>query len=332
MATAIRSIRSEAQWRWWTLGALAALYLVLTGIVASGLPARAPRTIATAITLDLTLTASAIMWWLGVRRGRLPAWLVVVVASWGVAAARRWVPGAPIGALMLAAGAFEVLTVGWIAVRLRRVVRATRAARAEGPIDALVAGLRAARVPARVAEVIGLELSVVWLAVSGWFRWPAPGGLTMRSSGWVSMAGVIGFLVVPETLAFHVALDAWTPIAAWISTLSSLYLLLWIAADLHAVRLYPARVVDGELRVVVGVRWRARIRLADVVRVTPARSVPEGALNLALVEPTVVLELCRPAEARGLLGRRRHGATVALTIDDPAALAAAVAAAALPAG
>jgi hypothetical protein len=48
-------------------------------------------------------------------------------------------------------------------------------------------------------------------------------------------------------------------------------------------------------------------------------------MNLALMEPTVLLTLRAPAEVRGLLGRRRHADRLALTIDDPKAFIAAVA-------
>ncbi|HET7499389.1 MAG TPA: hypothetical protein VFK02_00240 [Kofleriaceae bacterium] len=302
---------------------LVALYLAVFAIVGSARFVRAPEVIALGVTFDLTISATAIVWWFGVRRGHVPAWLLVVTFSWGVAMARAWVPHAPLAMLGPIAGALEVATIAWLLIRIRRVVRTARQARALGPIGALEAGLVAARFPARVAAVVASELAVFALALTGWFRRPRE-GFAMRSTGWLLFAGVIGFLVVVETVPIHIALTVWSPIAAWVSTLSSLYALVWLAGDAHAIRLYPVAIIGDALRVTVGVRWRAQIALSEIASVTEIRAVPDGALNLALLEPTVLVTLRAPVVVHGLVGRRRIADRLALTIDDPKAFAAAI--------
>ncbi|HEX7841025.1 MAG TPA: hypothetical protein VF469_26290 [Kofleriaceae bacterium] len=315
--------RSRAPW-WIACGAaLAALYLAVFAVLGSAAFARSPEHIAFAATVDLTVTATLIVWWLGVRRRAVPAWACVATLSWGVAIARAHVPHAPLPALAGLGATLEVVTIAWLLVRIRRVVQATRAERAAGPIGSLEAGLSAARIPAPVAAVLASELAVVVLAVTGWFRRPPEGGFTMRSTGWMLYAGVFGFLIVVETFAAHIALAQWSPTVAWISTVSSAYTLLWLAGDAQAIRLYPPVILGDTLRVTVGVRWRAAIPLAQIASVTETRTVPEGALRLALIEPTVLVTLRAPIEVRGLLGRRRRADRLALTIDDPKAFAAA---------
>jgi hypothetical protein len=318
-------LRARAPWWFACAAALAAVYAAVFAVVGSAAFVRAPDWMALGATFDLTVTATLAVWWFGVRRGALPWWTAVATLSWGVALARAHVPHAPLGALVVAGGALEVVTAGWLLVRIRRVVRGARAARDAGPIAALEAGFVAARLPARVAAILASELGAVGLALTGWFRRPRP-GFAMRSTGWLLYAGVLGFLVVVETAAAHIALAMWSPVVAWISTLSSAYALVWLAGDAHAIRLYPVAVIGDTLRVTVGVRWRAAIPLADVVSVTETRSVPDGALSLALVEPTVLVTLRAPVEVIGLLGRRRRADRIALTIDDPGAFIAAVAA------
>lgn len=325
MAAASALIRSRAPW-WVACGAaLAALYLAVFAALGSAAFARSPEHIAFAATVDLTVTATLIVWWLGVRRRAVPAWVALATLSWGVAIARAHVPHAPLAALAGLGAALEVVTFAWLLVRIRRVVQTARAARAAGPIGALEAGLVAARIPAPVAAVLASELAVVVLAVTGWFRRPPEGGFTMRSTGWMLYAGVFSFLIVVETGAAHIALAMWSPTVAWISTVSSAYTLLWLAGDAQAIRLYPPAILGDMLRVTVGVRWRAAIPLLQIASVTETRTVPEGALRLSLLEPTVVVTLRAPIEVRGLLGRRRRADRIALTIDDPKAFAAAVA-------
>jgi hypothetical protein len=307
--------------------ALFALYEILAVIVGSAMFARAPSQLGFAVTIDLTLTATLLVYWLGVRRGAVSPWFAVVTLSWGVAAARRWVPHAPIGALLAAGVALEIASVTWILIRIRRVVRATRAARDEGPIGSIEAGLIAARMPARLAALLATELAVAGLALTGWWRRPVAHSFAMRSTGWLLYAGVFGFLLVVESAAFHVAIAHVSPIAAWIATASSLYALLWIIGDAHAIRLYPVAITGDTLRIRLGIRWRASVRISDIVDVTPITAVPDGAANLTLIEPTVLVTLRAAIELRGLLGRRRTADRLALTLDDPNALIAALAAA-----
>jgi hypothetical protein len=316
-------IRARAPWWIACAAALAAVYAAVFAVVGSATFARAPDSIALAATFDLTVTATLAVWWLGVRRGAVPWWFAVATLSWGVALARSHVPHAPLGALVAAGGALEVVTVGWLLVRVRTVIRGARAARDAGPIAALEAGFAAARIPARVAAIFASELGAVGLALTGWFRRPRP-GFAMRSTGWLLYAGVIGFLVVVETAAAHIALAMWEPVIAWISTISSAYALVWLAGDAHAIRLYPVAIAGDTLRVMIGVRWRAAIPLADITSVTEVHSAPDGALSLALLAPTVLITLRGPVEVVGLLGRRKRADRIALTIDDPRAFIAAV--------
>jgi hypothetical protein len=317
------AIRARAPWWIACAAALAAVYAAVFAVVGSAMFARAPDWIALAATFDLTVTAALVVWWLGVRRGAVPWWFAVAALSWGVALARSHVPHAPLGALVAAGGALEVVTVGWLLVRIRRVIRGARAARDAGPIAALEAGFAAARIPARVAAIFASELAAVGLAVTGWFRRPRP-GFAMRSTGWLLYAGVLGFLIVVETAAAHIALAMWKPVIAWVSTISSAYALVWLAGDAHAIRLYPVAIAGDTLRVMVGVRWRAAIPLADITSVTEVHSAPDGALSLAVLVPTVLITLRGPVEVVGLLGRRKRADRIALTIDDPRAFIAAV--------
>jgi hypothetical protein len=308
--------------------ALGALYLVGFALIASASFAHAPDRIAFGITLDLTLTATLIVWWLGVRRSALPGWIALAAFSWGVFVARVWVPHAPVRMLVAVGGVAELVTVGWLVLRIGRVVRIARAARDQGPIGSIEAGLRAVGIPAPMATVLASELAVVGLALTGWFRRPAPGALSMRSTGWMVVPWLIGFLLIGETAATHLLLKMWSPVVAWIASAGSLYLLLWVIADAQAIRLHPVAVSGRALHVRLGVRWRAAIPLSEVASVTEITSVPEGAMNLALFEPTVLVTLRAPVVIRGLLGKRRHADRLALTIDDPKAFVSSVTAAA----
>ena len=301
---------------------LITVYGVCAAMASSLVLREPPALISSAIAFDLTITASALTWWLGARRDLLPRWAPWAVLSLGLSLGTR-LPHAPhsVGRVLGAAGlALEAGLLTALALRLPRVVRAVRRERRAGTIGALEAGLLEARVPARLAAFAATELSVFWLAFTGWVRKPdkADASLfSMRTTGWIGLAGVFSFLIAVESLAVHLAVAQWSPLAAWLLTASSLYVAVWLVADCHAIRLAPVAVSGGVLWLRLGVRWRGRVPLEQITGVELITSVPEGAANLALIEPTVLVTLAAPVELIGLLGKRRRADRIALTIDDP---------------
>jgi hypothetical protein len=300
-------------------GLLAALYVVC-GVLAWSLPRLgSPDAVAVGLSIDLTVTAAALVWWFGTRRGvlsrRAPLW----VASLGVTLATRLI-AAPLRWLVVVGPVLELALIVWLVARIRVVVRGARAAGDQGPIAALEAGFTAAGFPARVAAILASELGVVWLAATGWFRRSDAADATlfsMRRTSWLAIAGVFGFLIAVETFALHLALSMWSPIAAWISTASTAYVLLWLSADSHAIRLYPVAVRDGALWLRIGVRWRAIIPLTEIASAVEISQTPKTSVKLALLEASVLVTLRAPVELRGPFGLRRTTNELALTIDDP---------------
>nr|HEX4313632.1 hypothetical protein [Kofleriaceae bacterium] len=227
------------------------------------------------------------------------------------------------------AASVELVAVALIALRIRRARRAWRAARAGGlpRVDALDLALAATGLPARVAAGIAAELAIVGYAIGGW-RAPAPraGVITShRTNGWPLYAGVFAALVVAEAPVGHLALAGFGhPTAAWIATAASTYSVVWLIGDVHALRHGGVAVTADALELRLGVRWRGRIPLAAIARVTPCSGAPAGAADLSILGANVVVELAAgaaPVTVRGLLGRRRTARTFALSIDDADAFA-----------
>ena len=303
---------------------VAAVYLACAAIATSGLPARAPTVIPAALAFDLIATAAVVTWWLGVRRAGWPRWTVAVAAGAGRLAAWRLIPaGAGVLVVVLAV---EAVVVATAVMRSRTIARVARAHPGPGPVAALEAGLRAADVPARLVPLLATELTVLGLGLGGWVRRaPAGRGFAMhRRKSWAAIVAVLLGLIAVEGAAVHVMLAGWSPVAAWLATASSLYAALWLAADYHALRLYPLEVTADAVRVAVGLRWRVELPRAAITAVALTEAAPSGALAATVVEPTVLVTLDRPVVARGLLGRSRRVTAVALTVDEPAQFAAAL--------
>ena len=304
--------------------AIAALYVASILLAQSALFTRDPRLIGVGITLDLTVTATWVAWLALVRPGRLPGWILAPVFLAGAATAKLAVPPEGQGALAIIGLGWALAEVGLVAALVlkgRRVASRVRALRREGE------GVRLAFERAR-GEVLGmprlaaalvLEVSLLAYGVGGWFlRAPTDGFSIHRRRAWPVLASVLAFLVAVETFAAHVILARWSPVAAWIATASSLYALLWLAGDAHALRLSRLRVTADALVVEMGLRWRVEIPRADLAAVRAVDTAPSGDLLRAdLLWPNVLVELSRPAVAHGLFGRTRRVERISLSLDDP---------------
>jgi len=226
--------------------------------------------------------------------------------------------------------AVELVVVTLAAVKIRKIVRLYRRER-PGVLfapDALEASLRASLKPALVASLLTSELTLPYYAVAAWFRKPslAPEqGRTFthhRRGGYPAVVLAVVLAVVAETLAAHVLLSMWTPIAAWIFTGLGVYGLLWIVGDYHALRLQPTVIDDVRARLRIGMRWRTEVVLSGIEAVhrtdpnEPARTVKLAVFG----RPDLWIQLKEPVEVQGLFGIRRTATLLGVAADDPEGL------------
>jgi len=301
------------------IGAVVAIWACVLALVAAS---RAP-VIAVAGSFDLTVTASAAMYFLAVRGGHLPKRAIWIVAAAGAIAARILLAGAVDAsrAVFAAAATLELAAIALVIVRIRRARRAWRAERARGAagIDALFGALGATGLPARVAGGIATELAVFAYAIAGWRRprVAAERFTVHRVNGWPLFAGVLVALTLVETPVAHVALaGTGHATAAWIASVLSLYGALWFIGDAHALR-HGGVIVRGDaIELALGVRWRGRIARDQIERVERG-AAPDKRADFSILGANVVLHLRSPVVLHGLVGRRRQTRVVALSIDEP---------------
>lgn len=304
-----------------TAAALGALYAVCFAIIVSTAAARDPAVISTAIAIDLVITASGVVWWLGVRRRAMGRWAVPLTAGVGMVITRFALHAVLRSTLAFAAIAFEAGALVLVGFRAKAFLRSFRATRARGLLDQFEAALQATGLPVVLAAILGGELTVLSLAVTGWFRRAPADGLSIhRRNSWFLVCGVFVFLIASETAVVHLVLSTWSTTAAWLATALSAYSVVWIIGDAQAMRLYPVRVDARHVRISIGMRWRVEVPRPLIIAVEPTESVPEGTLSLSVLQPSVLVTLREPVVVRGLFGRMRAASRIALSVDDPAAL------------
>ncbi len=146
---------------------------------------------------------------------------------------------------------------------------------------------------------------------------------------WTALIGVLGFLVVAETLGLHVALVARHPLVAWTLAATNLAALAWMVADWRAIRSRPMLVEADRLTLHRGLRKPIVIDRAGIV------DVSLGEASFQVPADLGVFSVGRPNVIITLLAARRVGrkqvTRLAVFVDEPEAFVAAARPAGTPA-
>ena len=287
-----------------------------------------------AVAFDLLVVLPALFYLCVVRRYGLPLSTVAAAFGAGLALSHWLLPAAGLPLLAWAgrlAGVLEVVTVGYLAVRLRRVLRAYRAAR-QHSAD-FIENLHTAGQPVlgRLTHAVMTEVALLRYALLGGWARPEVGPAEMpfstyRNSGFGALLVAFGVLGMLETAAVHLVVGHWHPRLAWLLTGLSGYSLLWLLAHGQAVRRRPVLVSATALVVRVGLGWRVAIARSQVSSLTAITDAPApapdllNAARLLLTPPNLLLTLAAPQVVRGPYGMQRVVSRLAIYVDEPAAL------------
>lgn len=317
---------------------LATIYAVALFIVARLERFENPDVIAGALTLDLTLLVPLLYYLFLVRwRGWpvitvLPVFLVsVLTAGWLIPKTQHHVLDLVGYAAVLAELAVVAVVVHKV-LQLRRRFR-EKAASGMDVYESLRESARPVLGPV-AGGALAYEAAIFYYAVAGWFRSPQPDAKSFtvyRNVGYAALLVAVTIVLVVETVGIHMLVRMWSPVAAWILTGLSLYALIWLIGDFHALRLRPVQISGEMLHLRLGLRWTASIPLASIRAVLtsaddqkPVGIGKEHLKALLIGGANRRLELSEPVCAIGLYGFSRHVTTIDLQIDEPARFDAAL--------
>jgi hypothetical protein len=226
-------------------------------------------------------------------------------------------------ALAVTGGIAEVAVVALLVGRARRAARELGASAHADFLD------RVAGLTDPLSRLLALELGVLYYALVGPRRPPptGPGVFGYTGGGLGSLIFGLGFVATMEGAAVHLALRAAHPRLALAFAAANAYGLVWLWALWQGARLRPIALTEEALVVRVSLLWTAvvpRSAIANVTRIDEARR-DKATLRAALgTSPTLLVTLVAEVVARGPLGLTRRVTRVALAVDEPDRLAAAL--------
>jgi hypothetical protein len=292
--------------------------------------------IAGALTLGLTLLVPLLYYLLLVRGRGWPVVTVLPVFIGSVLLAGRLIPDAHHRVLDLVEYGVVAAEVALGAILAHKTIQLRRAYRELAPGDDVYAGLResAESVLGLIAgNLLAYEMAVFYYLLFGWRRAPKDQPLSFtyhRSSAYLAIVAVVMLVVVAELGGMHLLISLWNPTVAWIVSAISVYAMLWLIGDSHAIRLRPIRLSETMLHIRVGLRSTIDIPLASIdgigapADLTLSRRTPGYLKSVLLGAPNLRIELSTPVDALGPYGLTLQAKTIDLRVDDPKGLEAEV--------
>ncbi|MFB9325218.1 hypothetical protein ACFFSY_04705 [Paenibacillus aurantiacus] len=299
--------------------------------------------VAFGVLFDAALTVPLLYYFLIVRRrgggwkAVLPAAAVALVAAWFI------LPAQTRGAVWLFEAVLLPLEIAIIAVEVRlawRVIRAYQEERrreADGA-EAIHAVFRRHIGEGGMKVLLRHEAIMLYYAFGAWGRakkkrigTQEPSSLAFSyGEGGLAVTITLAVIVLVDTVAMHLLIGLWSDVAAWVTTVLNLWLLLLLVADYRASRLNKVAIVSGMLRIRYGLKLQADIPLAVIASAQAAsefqidtdkrRSSAEGATFLQ--PPNVRIELVETRQVEGLLFLPRGVDNIYLALDQPRAFVA----------
>lgn len=292
---------------------------------------RNPGVIALAITLDLVLGVPALYYFFVISKKQAPAITLIPVIVLTLVIAGFVLPSTqqtPLDWLKKLIPVLELIVLGFILGKIRVIMRNFRAAKQNEiyATDALAVSVKQALGNVPGLGMVLTEFSLIYFAFGGWFKKFTshdPSHIPFsyhRKSGYAAIVGVLLLVLITETTALHLLLQRWSPLAAWIFTGLSIYSLLWVLGDYHAMRLHPIVLTREFLYLRMGLRWRATVPLAEIINIqnfSPREKRTADYLRLTVFgDPRFVIRCKQPVTVQGLFGIKRKVHRIGLAVDD----------------
>jgi hypothetical protein len=153
---------------------------------------------------------------------------------------------------------------------------------------------------------------------------------TMRGARFGAIFVAIGMMVIVETLALHLLLMTRHPVGAWLLTVSSLSVLVWLVSDYRAMGDCALRVDTDTLEGRIGRRValsvpRSQVAAAIRPEWRDVEGLGKGYLNATRpAAPNVLVSFREPTVVK-VLGAGRRFEKLGLRLDDPEGFVAAMA-------
>ncbi|MFK7771040.1 MAG: hypothetical protein AB8F94_02835 [Saprospiraceae bacterium] len=302
--------------------------LLISGITClTFLPVFASQNLSYAITLDLIFTVP-IVYFLLIRKTEIPKTTTLTFLILGAIIASFIIPKEHQTILAFAKQflipIIEVSIFFFIIFKIRKVYLAIQSAKSETPDFLEIARKVVGDIlPKKAAGFFLMELSLFYYCFHTWRKPILPNNaFTYHKRSDLSLIfGVFIGLILVETFAFHILVERWSPIVAWIGTSLSLYSIVQVVGIIKSASRRPILLNERSAVLRFGMMAETEIAYEDIDRIelsqrTISNNPLAKKLGTELTSHNVVIYLKKENILHGLFGIKNNFNILSLFVDD----------------
>lgn len=290
-----------------------------------------PNQLSFAVTIDLLITIPFI-YFLIIRKKSIPKTTVVLAIGIGVLIASIILPKthqAPLSFVKLWILPFvELFVVIYVIYSVRKSVKAFKKAKI-GHYD-FFTNLKNALggiMPKKMVGFIAMEIGAFYYAFLSWkkHQFIANEYSYHKESGTRAVLLVSLFLIAIETVVFHILLQNWSLIFAWVLSILSVYSGFQILGILKSLSQRPITIQQHKINLRYGIIAEGEIPIQQIKSIREFKGeITDNQKDIQSFSPfgnleghNVLIELYEPFYYHAFYGFKKKGKNIAFFIDDP---------------
>jgi len=176
-----------------------------------------------------------------------------------------------------------------------------------------------------VIQMICSDLLVLYYGVASWKRQERLGFTLHKNSSYIAFQLMIIHGIAIETIGINWWLHEKSMILSIVLLILNIYSVIFLIADMQAIRLNPVYVTDETIYISLGLMKRTEIDFNKIEEVIEDKGQLEGKLSKDTIDfvardfgeayPHVILKMKEPVEVTFMLGIKKHYNQVAIKVD-----------------
>ena len=226
----------------------------------------------------------------------------------------------------------EVFIIGFALFKIKSIVKQFKVQNEHSMYisDSIIHTLEGFTGSSIVINILASEISFIYFSIVGWFKiYVQKKDTEIFTYTKTSNYKVIVIALVVATLlgaiGTHFIVNIFSSVLAWIITISTLYLILYMLGDVNAAKLQPMVISKEIFYLRVANRQRVDIPLDNIMSVkqlkrehTIGEKKVDDVLELYLLnEANIEMTLENEVLVNGLLGSKKVGKVLAFYVDEP---------------
>lgn len=301
------------------------VYVVLAILILFNRSLQPGRFFFEAVSIDFIISAP-LFYWIASRRFRTRTLLVFPLMAIGFSLSKLLLPHETVTLQWL--GRFllpllELITIGSVTFYGYQFYKAAKASGERDAFEIIRKSCEKVFGVSLWSKIVATEFAVIYYALIAWRKKQTQGFTCYKDTGILTLYGFFIFIVIAETLIFHLLLIKINLWLAWIAFAASAYVAIQIFAHAKALK-YRSVEISSSLKIRYGLVANTEIRFDQIQQVwvgsdykNTGRKIVRIGLAKSFEPCSIAIELKENIQVEMLYGLARTGDVLLLPVDSP---------------